>query len=423
MSSSLQISKTRLVFELHPRTFPGRRLNGLCVPPRDAHKGGRASPTSNGEHITWDPDGLFSSSTATGGHFARRERERGASSSSSSTVENPVPTDHPPLQPLPCHPSPLGVAASDKNAYDRISLYQQLKTRYMPVDLDYPGLRVLHLDPPVFLVEKFWTAETCQALVNAAMATGRMTASKIGDVNVTSSAAESSSRRTSSTLMIDGATRSEFPGLDSCATTLQTAGRALLGGLQSDIDEDQGSRSSWGIPEKLPAPGQYCYEGLQATEYLDGQLFMEHQDAFPLDSARKNRFQRHGTLLVYLNTVSSGGETSFHHLGLSVSPVQGNALLFFPAFADGAPDERTLHSADAVLGGATKYVCQQWIARGFRRSAAPLVKSSRGEEEEIAHVEEFIMGRKGKRKGGKQKSGRDSGPADALVGKKKGFGA
>ena len=54
----------------------------------------------------------------------------------------------------------------------------------------------------------------------------------------------------------------------------------------------------------------------------------------------QNGFQRRATLLVYLNDVAAGGATRFEHLGFAVQPRAGDALLFFPALADGSPDAR-----------------------------------------------------------------------------------
>merc|ERR1712187_547176 len=85
--------------------------------------------------------------------------------------------------------------------------------------------------------------------------------------------------------------------------------------------------------------------------------------------------QRQATLLLYLNDVREGGETRFDHLGVSVRPKIGTALLFFPAFADGTPDSRTLHAAmDAV---SVKWIAQQWIYRKLAPStvSAPPTES------------------------------------------------
>jgi len=90
------------------------------------------------------------------------------------------------------------------------------------------------------------------------------------------------------------------------------------------------------------------------------------QDAFPLPLASSNGFNRHATLLLYLNNVPSGGVTRFDHLDLSVQPRRGRALIFFPSFADGTPDARTLHTATTARD--VKWVSQQWVARGYRRA-------------------------------------------------------
>lgn len=57
-------------------------------------------------------------------------------------------------------------------AYDKTGFDQQMQQHFMPVDLDFPGLRVQHLDPPVFTVEGFFTPEQCEELVAAALETG-----------------------------------------------------------------------------------------------------------------------------------------------------------------------------------------------------------------------------------------------------------
>ncbi|KAJ9510735.1 hypothetical protein QJQ45_027631, partial [Haematococcus lacustris] len=107
------------------------------------------------------------------------------------------------------------------------------------------------------------------------------------------------------------------------------------------------------------------------ARYEAAQHFLSHEDAFPLRLARANGFQRRATLLLYLNDVPEGGATQFDHLGpLSVQPEEGKLLLFFPGFADGRPDPRTLHTAaDAIH---TKWVMQQWVAGGVAPTQQPM---------------------------------------------------
>lgn len=48
-------------------------------------------------------------------------------------------------------------------------------------------------------------------------------------------------------------------------------------------------------------------------------------------------------------------------------PEKGKALLFFPSFADGTSDPRSLHTAEDAV--ETKWVTQQWVARGLAGAA------------------------------------------------------
>jgi prolyl 4-hydroxylase len=102
------------------------------------------------------------------------------------------------------------------------------------------------------------------------------------------------------------------------------------------------------------------FEEPQIVRYEIGQQFTWHYDAIP-PTLNKNGGNRLATLLVYLNTLTSsaGGATSFKDLNLMVRPEIGKALLFFPCFADGASDERTMHCGQ--MCSETKWVAQIWI--------------------------------------------------------------
>ncbi|KAL4457586.1 hypothetical protein ABPG75_012459 [Micractinium tetrahymenae] len=65
--------------------------------------------------------------------------------------------------------------------------------------------------------------------------------------------------------------------------------------------------------------------------------------------------------------MQEGGATRFDLLNLAVRPEKGTALLFFPAFADGTSDPRSLHTAEDAVD--TKWVAQQWVARGLAGAA------------------------------------------------------
>lgn len=104
------------------------------------------------------------------------------------------------------------------------------------------------------------------------------------------------------------------------------------------------------------------------TRYQKGQHFGTHEDAFPTPTARSNGFQRRATVLLYLNDCADGGRTHFDVLNVSSPPKRGTALVFFPALADGTPDDRTLHAA--LQAGDEKWVTQQWVACGLGVAAA-----------------------------------------------------
>jgi prolyl 4-hydroxylase len=82
-------------------------------------------------------------------------------------------------------------------------------------------------------------------------------------------------------------------------------------------------------------------------------------------------------LSVYLNTVEKGGGTLFRDLKgpdgepLAVRPVQGSALLFFPADQSGVPDDRTLHCGEPLGDNEEKWIVQMWIHQHAYRASVP----------------------------------------------------
>lgn len=347
-----------------------------------------ASDTPKG--VAWDPEGLLPPPPA-GGHFARRERAQ-------QTIRAP-PAGTPTLKPLPAGSPAEGIPGCDGSLFDKKAYAALLSDKYMPVDLDYPGLKILHFDPPVIIIEDFFTPEECTAMIDAALNTGKMARSKVGAGNATTNTATAIKldRRTSSSIVVDAALLRDHKGLEPSALLLQARGQALLSSKSSSR-----SNKPWGAPGKLPLPGQYCYESLQVAKYENGQYFLEHEDAFPAPLAVTNQFQRHATLLVYLNDVAAGGATKFEYLNLDVRPKCGRALLFFPATSDGFADARTLHTAETAED--IKWVTQQWIARGFKEGT----NDTKSNGDNTKSMEEVLRRGKAKKKE-KKKSGSGGG--------------
>ena len=105
-------------------------------------------------------------------------------------------------------------------------------------------------------------------------------------------------------------------------------------------------------------------EMLQGQRYTAGQEFKPHTDWFPQASPgwaveRDNGGQRAFTAMIYLNTVSDGGETDFPRLDLAVAPKQGVMLAWNNADRDGVPNPFTVHAGNP-LGSGSKYVVTRW---------------------------------------------------------------
>lgn len=323
-----------------------------------------AAVTPVPETPTWDPEGLLSRVPASGGHFARRERKQpaGGEQARPGAAYPPAGSSNAFKAQLRNHITPIaeelaqrgGIPAAERDLYDKTSLTHSLEQDYLPVNMDQPGLSIQSLEPPVFTIDKFMTSEECQQLAQAAEATGLLKQSKIGEGNVESGAVSVNERRTSSTVLLEPTVVEQNAELQPMVVELQAKAQQLLG------------IGSWTAAGRLPPLGQFCFESLQVACYQPGQHFLQHEDAFPPNFVRQNRFQRQATLLVYLNDVDQGGMTHFDRLGVSIKPQCGKALLFFPAFSDGTPDPRTVHTAQSP--DSVKWVTQVWIAGGHPRT-------------------------------------------------------
>lgn len=175
---------------------------GTRAPSRQRAKNSRhAAVAEDGVGTAWDPEGILPAPPVEG-HIARRLRERAEraaqqaaqqvspgtvatcnSQQNSQTasfqhfkclVRLQLAASSSELQTvaLPPELQAEGLAAADASLYDRPGLSMHLQQRFLPVDLDFPGLRVRHLDPPVFTMERFFTPEECSELTALAQESG-----------------------------------------------------------------------------------------------------------------------------------------------------------------------------------------------------------------------------------------------------------
>lgn len=239
----------------------------------------------------------------------------------------------PPLFAIPqplSQPSPNLITPSLISQFQSMTLQDRalLDPSFIPqfngLNPNYPGVRVLRSDPPVFAVDQFLTPIECQFLVAVA-------SDSFGPAPVVGKGAgEVSASRTSSTCYLS---REDLPDLMRKVS--------LLTGK----------------------PIEHC-ELPQVGRYLPSQQYLQHFDAFDTSSEDGRRFASNGgqrtiTVLIYLNDVMRGGATRFPALNLDVQPRQGTALVFFPATVDGHLDKRALHAALPAVDA--KYVSQVWI--------------------------------------------------------------
>ena len=107
-------------------------------------------------------------------------------------------------------------------------------------------------------------------------------------------------------------------------------------------------------------------EGLQILRYAPGAEYKPHYDYFDPAQAGtptilKRGGQRVASLVCYLNTPTSGGQTIFPDVQLDVAPIRGNAVFF--SYARPHPITRTLHGGAPVLEGE-KWVATKWLREG-----------------------------------------------------------
>ncbi|AOB33422.1 proline dioxygenase [Bordetella sp. H567] len=106
-------------------------------------------------------------------------------------------------------------------------------------------------------------------------------------------------------------------------------------------------------------------EGLQILHYPAGAESTPHFDyLMPTNEANRESLARSGqrvcTLIMYLNDVPAGGETTFPESGWSILPRKGHAVYFEYANAAGQTDPASLHAGAPVLAGE-KWIATKWV--------------------------------------------------------------
>jgi prolyl 4-hydroxylase len=106
-------------------------------------------------------------------------------------------------------------------------------------------------------------------------------------------------------------------------------------------------------------------EGIQILHYPVGGEYKAHFDYFPpKDPGSQTHLERGGqrvsTLVMYLNDVAEGGETTFPSIHLAVNPKKGAAAYFEYGNDLGQVDPLSLHAGCPVLAGE-KWIATKWM--------------------------------------------------------------
>jgi prolyl 4-hydroxylase len=225
-------------------------------------------------------------------------------------------------------------------------------TMYQPINLTYPGLAMIHVSPPVFVVHDFLSPQECHHLIQLAYnMDGISSSTGFGPAPVVGS--------NRSTTGIGGVAAAAVGEVSS----MRTSTTCCLSPMEVPFLLQK-------IASILPAKPLNHMESPQIGRYERGQQYLQHYDAFDLTTEAgqahaANGGQRVVTVLTYLNTVPPpGGCTYFPRLNhLRIQPYQGMALIFFPATIYGQLDPMALHAAEPAVD-TTKYVSQIWVRQG-----------------------------------------------------------
>lgn len=208
-----------------------------------------------------------------------------------------------------------------------------------------PKMVTLHEEARIFLFEHFLTDAECDHII--ALASSRMERS--GVVDQQTGGGFIAEVRTSSGAFLDRAEDS------------------IIAGIEKRI-------ARWTL---LPVGNG---EPMQVLRYDTDQKYEGHFDYFFDEVNTQNGGNRHATVLLYLNDVEEGGETTFPNLPaprgdngpgfsdcarrvLAVRPRKGSAVLFHNIRTDGRIEERSKHSACPVVRGE-KWSAPKWIRVG-----------------------------------------------------------
>jgi len=254
-----------------------------------------------------------------------------------------------------------GSSSAGRQVVDQVPAPQQT----IAVNRQIRGLKQIHSDPDIYVIKNFLDTKTCEAF---------RTVGSRGEQ-------DGSAKRVSSKVFGPGLSAgSVMQGLLAATagvllpTTLASLGRTRRSTTWF-LNFGRAAPLIRSVLSLFPDAKLENCEEPQVVRYEDGDYFDWHQDALPAEQARRaaNGGQRVATVIVYLNDMNDreGGATAFRDLPVTIRPEQGKAVVFFPAFADGTPDPRTVHAGKPVTGEKSKWIAQLWVHQGTYVPSVP----------------------------------------------------
>ena len=164
-----------------------------------------------------------------------------------------------------------------------------INKNYQQIDITYPNVQMVCENPPLYIIDDFLNRTQCQALIQCS-SDHMILAPVVGKGN-----GEVSNARTSSTC---------FLFREDCPSIVNNVSKLLMNKPISHIE--------------LPQVGRYNAN----------QEYQNHYDAFDTSTEDGKRFASNGgqricTVLIYLNSVLDGGQTSFPNANMTFQPKEG----------------------------------------------------------------------------------------------------
>ena len=249
------------------------------------------------------------------------------------------------LSKLPPHVMETGgLEPSTQSPQNQQAYLGSLAERFLPVDLSVRGLRVLNVDPPVFAIPDFVSGAEADALAKLAKGGTKLV-------------------RNAKT--VDMSAKLPAPMGENMPALAQRLGE-LVDDAKKFVRCDgawlEGSDLTRWAPEggftSPPPPGAFAFEMSSLCHTAKGKTTDDLPDAFEREAANEKKYQRRALVRVFLTDPPSAsgaaaddaeGEPEmdreafigkFSICDVAIAPNKGTAIVTFPSFADGMPDER-----------------------------------------------------------------------------------